>query len=231
MSGHFVAVTCEHASNAVPPSLHGRFASADARAALASHRGWDIGVRPVYRALARGADFSRAGTVSRLVIDLNRSLHHRSVFSEFTRPLPPKDREQIVSRYYQPYREAVGASIAGAIQEGRHVVHLSVHTFTPVLHGAERKIDIAVLYDPSRPGEAALAGRWLAALRPSGLRLRRNAPYRGTADGFVTTLRRNLPDDSYLGLELEVNQDLAGRPVATLVAAAWNSLVGQGLSR
>jgi hypothetical protein len=33
-----------------------------------------------------------------------------------------------------------------------------------------------------------------------------NYPYQGKADGFTTTLRRQWPGDSYVGIEIEVNQ-------------------------
>jgi hypothetical protein len=36
--------------------------------------------------------------------------------------------------------------------------------------------------------------------------VRRNYPYRGTADGFTTYLRRQLSSSPYLGIELEINQ-------------------------
>ena len=38
------------------------------------------------------------------------------------------------------------------------------------------------------------------------LRVRRNYPYRGDADGLTTTLRRRFPWQRYLGIEIEVNQ-------------------------
>jgi hypothetical protein len=36
-----------------------------------------------------------------------------------------------------------------------------------------------------------------------------NYPYQGKADGFTTTLRRKWPADSYVGIEIEVNQKWA----------------------
>jgi hypothetical protein len=35
-----------------------------------------------------------------------------------------------------------------------------------------------------------------------------NYPYRGTSDGFTAALRKRYAEDSYLGLEIEVNQAL-----------------------
>jgi hypothetical protein len=39
-----------------------------------------------------------------------------------------------------------------------------------------------------------------------GLRVRRNAPYRGSADGLTRALRDELPASRYLGFEIELNQ-------------------------
>jgi len=78
-----------------------------------------------------------------------------------------------------------------------------------------------VLYDPRRRWERALAGRLVDGWRAAcpGLRARRNAPYRGDADGLTTTLRRHWADRRYAGLELELNQSLA-----TSRDAAWRRL-------
>ena len=106
------------------------------------------------------------------------------------------------------------------------MLHLSIHSFTPVLHGQTRNADIGLLYDPGRAGERRLAVAWQKALRkrvPS-LRVRRNYPYLGKADGFTTHLRRRFPR-AYLGLELEVNQALAGtaqwRPLCSHIMASF----------
>ena len=44
-----------------------------------------------------------------------------------------------------------------------------------------------------------------------GLRVRRNAPYRGVSDGLPTALRRLYPADRYVGFEMEFNQALLKR--------------------
>ena len=85
-----------------------------------------------------------------------------------------------------------------------------MHSFTNVLDDEIRNADIGLLYDPARPGETALCKRWqhmLRELEPS-LRVRRNYPYRGNADGLTTWLRRRFPDAHYVGVELELNQAL-----------------------
>lgn len=204
-----VVVTCEHASNAVPPELAPLFRRA--ASVLRSHRGWDRGAPPLARALASalGAPLFM-GRWSRLVVDLNRSPSRPAAFSTYTRPLDVLRRAILIDRYHAPHWHAVEDEIAREIDAGGTVLHLGVHSFTPVLKGARRTADFALLYDPRRPLERPLCDAWLASMRQHAprLRLRRNYPYLGTSDGLTTALRRRFPQDRYAGVEIEVNQRL-----------------------
>ena len=149
-------------------------------------------------------------TVSRLLIDLNRSLTNPQVWSDATRGLPLANRQKIVNRHYEPYRQRVTAIVSEAVRAGRRVIHLSSHSFTPQLDGVVRNADIGLLYDPARPLEAAMAARWKGAFaqRAPHLRVRRNYPYAGKGDGLTFALRRSFPPLHYVGLEIEINQGL-----------------------
>jgi predicted N-formylglutamate amidohydrolase len=208
---------------------------------LASHRGWDPGALALARDLAHALEAPLFyATVSRLVIDLNRSIGHPKLYGPAIRDLPPTERRQILARHYLPYRRRVEAHIRQTVSEGWRVVHISSHSFTPVLDGEERNADVGLLYDPARPGEADLARRWqdqLKTLSP-GLRVRRNYPYTGTSDGFTAYLRRHFRLADYVGIELEVNQQHVldgGRPWrslrAMLVATLQQALQSQRSSR
>lgn len=218
-------VSCEHAGHRVPRWLRPYFAGADA--VLTSHRGWDPGAYPVARhlALAWGAPLF-ATTTSRLVVEPNRSLGHRRLFSEYTRGLDAADRQRLLDEHYHAHREPIIARCAGWAAAGDRVLHLGIHSFTPVFDGEVRAVDLALLYDPARPDERELVDAWLAriAARDPALRLRRNHPYRGDADGLTTSLRRQLPAERYLGIEVEMNQTLttnrAGRSRLAAVLAA-----------
>ncbi|HMN97480.1 MAG TPA: N-formylglutamate amidohydrolase [Phycisphaerales bacterium] len=203
-------VTCEHGGNRVPAAWRELFTGHEAL--LASHRGWDPGALSIARALARRLDAPAiVSTTTRLLVDLNRSPGNPRVFSELTRPLAIATRRTLLARHHAPHHARVVATIEGLLERHERVVHLGVHSFTPVLEGRVRAIDVALLYDPARPLERRFADRWLAALaalRPD-LRLRRNAPYAGVADGLTTLLRRRFPARRYLGIELEVSQRLA----------------------
>ena len=169
MAGRVLVLSCEHGGPRVPPGFAYLFDNPTARRLLATHRGWDPGALAVARALAGALDAPlHAAQVTRLLVDLNRSPHHRDLFSVYSRRLDPASRERVLAQHYRPYRDALQAHIHGAIRGGRRVLHVSVHSFTPVLHGEPRRADIGLLYDPGRRRETELAQGWHAALRISG---------------------------------------------------------------
>lgn len=202
-----VLVTCEHGGNHVPEAYRPWFAGAGE--ALSSHRGWDAGALALARTLsaALGAPV-RSATVTRLLVDLNRSPHNPRVFSEYTRGAPREEKGRLLADWHAPYRAGVEEAVAREVAAGRTVLHLGVHSFTPSWNGAPRRPDVALLYDPARPAERALCAAWVEALkdRLPGLRPHRNDPYRGASDGLTTWLRRRNPEGRYLGIEVEVSQ-------------------------
>jgi predicted N-formylglutamate amidohydrolase len=213
-------VTCEHGGNRIPPEYRHLFAGY--ASVLASHRGHDPGALTLARELARSLHAPLvASTVSRLLVELNRSPGHPRQWSERTRDLTPLEKERLAERYYDPYRREVQARIEHAIGDGHRVLHVSCHSFTPVLEGVRRRTDIGLLYDPRRTPERALCVRWQHLLRSriAPLRVRRNYPYRGYDDGLTTFLRRVFPQAAYAGVEIEVNQKHTRGD-----AASWRSL-------
>lgn len=204
-----VIVTCEHASNEVPDAFKALFAGQ--RRVLRSHRGYDPHSLELAAVLASELDCELLqGRVSRLVVELNRSIGHGQLFSEFTRSLDESARSVVLNEYYFPYRHAVERAIGSRVQKGKTVLHLSVHTFTPVLNGKARIADVGLLFDPSRNSEAVLMEEWRQELvkRVGELKTRRNYPYHGRADGLTTEMRKKFADSKYLGIELEVRNTL-----------------------
>ncbi|HVL36273.1 MAG TPA: N-formylglutamate amidohydrolase [Burkholderiales bacterium] len=197
-------VSCEHGGNEVPPP-YGEF-FLRAQKLLLTHRGYDPGALELAREFAQALGCALFfSTVSRLLVELNRSPGHPQLFSRY---VPPEARGELFARYYRPYRDAVERAVAEALGRGRRVVHLSCHSFTPRLAGARRLADVGLLYDPRHPGEAALCGAWQLDLRrrEPQLCVRRNYPYRGWADALTTSLRARFGAERYLGIEVEVNQ-------------------------
>lgn len=208
--GPALVLSCEHGGTRIPARYRALFA--DAKVALRSHRGWDPGALVLARALARALDAPLvSSTTSRLLVDLNRSLHHPRLFSERVRALDAADRARILIEHYRPHRCAVWREVMGGIRRRGRALHLAVHSFVPELDGERRRADLALLYDPKRAPERELCALWVRALRARDprLRTRRNYPYRGRADGLTTALRRRLGASRYLGIELEVSQHLS----------------------
>ena len=214
-----IIVTCEHGGHRIPPAWRQLFRGA--ADVLKSHRGWDPGALKLAREFARQLQaplyFSET---SRLLIELNRSPGHPRLFSEFTSPLPEQQRQLLINTFYLPYRRQVGSQIARFINRGSHVLHVSVHSFTPVWNGQQRGTSIGLLYDPRRPQERDLCRQWKQQLQNMApdYTIHSNQPYRGIADGFTTQLRKQHPaipaglnsgaQGCYAGIEVEVNQSL-----------------------
>jgi predicted N-formylglutamate amidohydrolase len=226
-----IIITCEHAGHRVPRWLVHRLHIATRT--LRSHRGWDPGALELARVIARAARTTpHVYSLTRLAIDLNRSSNAPDAFSSFSRALPAADRDRLLASHWQPFRQSVRDAIDRLLKSHARVVHLSVHTFTPVFKGTRRSCDIGILFDPARRLESTLASQWLTTLtaaldgsdfprrlvRPSSILL--NQPYTGTDDGHTTFLRTVYPDARYAGIELEVNQRFPRTP-----NARWQTLI------
>lgn len=206
-----LVLSCEHGGNRVPAALREHFAGA--AAVLDSHRGYDAGALPVARRLARRFDAPLcAATLTRLVVDLNRHAGHPAVISRWLDALDEDARAGLLARWHAPHRERVRACVAEALRLHGRVLHVAVHSFTPVLDGHVRNAEIGLLYDPARGFEAAIARRWQVLLRRPELRVRANYPYRGTSDGLTKWLRTQFAATRYAGIELELNQGMLARP-------------------
>lgn len=209
MSKQQLFITCEHGGNNIPDPYKRLFEGAEIT--LASHRGYDIGALAVAMQLGEEiGDFHYYATTSRLLVELNRSIGHPHLWSEFTRKLAKAEKKNILDQYYFPYRNSVEAAVKSAIEKGNQVIHVSVHSFTPEMDGHKRDAEIGLLYDPTRQSEKQFCKQWKERLNDIApqWRIRCNYPYRGTADGFVTYLRRCVKSSQYLGIELEMNQAL-----------------------
>ncbi len=200
-------VTCEHGGNRVPARYTKLFAPHEKD--LNSHRGYDPGALELARAVAGalGAPFLYS-TTTRLLIELNRSANHKGLFSKVTNKLDQDEQEWLIQNYYMPYQNRVEKAVCDLCGGNRNVLHLSIHSFAPIMKGERRNADIGLLYDPRRPMEKKFCHAWRDVLREQWgqYRVRMNYPYRGRADGFTTQLRKRFPVKAYAGVEVEMNQ-------------------------
>jgi predicted N-formylglutamate amidohydrolase len=207
--------SCEHAGNLIPKEYRSLFKGC--RQILNSHRGYDPGAMYMAHCFATAWETTfHFSEYSRLLCDLNRRVGHPTLFSEWTRSLSPIEQAQIIKKYHEPHRLVVRREIDTLIHKGTCVIHIGIHSFTPELNGMVRTADIGLLYDPSRWHEKALYHQWAIQMKAifkentkfEGLRIRKNYPYTGISDSLPTALRHQYTEDTYLGLELEVNQGL-----------------------
>jgi predicted N-formylglutamate amidohydrolase len=203
-----IVLTCEHGGNKVPEHMQHLFSSN--KQVLRTHKGLDLGALDLFNTLKPLADFSIASTTSRLLIELNRSLHHKNLFSEFSKSLSTSEKKELINFYYLVYRNKVENSVRNYIKERNEVLHISVHSFTPILNSIERNCDIGVLYDSSNTNEKEFSRQFRKKVLEQNrhLNVRYNYPYLGKMDGFTTYLRKQFPCN-YVGIEIEINQKYA----------------------
>ena len=208
-----VVITCEHAGREVPPEYRRRFRGA--ADVLRTHRGHDIGALAVAQRMAARLSAPLVFSLTtRLLVELNRSIESRQLFSEFMRDLDDAEREAVLARYYWPFRSGVRRLLEDSVRAGRTVLHLSIHSFVDVMDGRARALDIGLLFDPERHAEVSICEAWRAGIQAQGgdLRLAFNEPYLGIDDGHTTSLRKVFGAPQYAGIEVELRQGLVASP-------------------
>lgn len=226
-----LVLTCEHASNALPPGVD----LGVGREVMDSHVAWDPGAKEVARELARrwGCPL-QVGRYSRLYVDLNRSPDRPVVVPEVAFGvrvpgnvgLPEEERAARLREHHAPFREAVIHDVAAAVARAGSVLHLSIHSFADKLGEERRPYPLGVLYDPDRPGEREIAEAILERLRAAGWDARANQPYPGTGDGTTTWLRGVFQPRVYAGLEIELSHALDEAGLARATDAMADAVEG-----
>lgn len=218
-------VSCEHAGNKVPEAFAHLFKNLED--VLQSHRGWDPGAAELAKFLATecNSPFFCCET-TRLLIEPNRSLHSHQLYSEYSRILFDTHHDHVLREYYYPYRNGVEDVLK---KMSKPVLHLSIHTFTPVWEGQFRAVDLGLLYDPDRSSESTFVKSLYDNLEQAlpSLSIKLNEPYKGTDDGFTTYLRTQFPSSDYIGIEIEVNQKYIATSTWEMIAISLRDVLMQ----
>ncbi len=225
-----LVLVCEHASAFIPPELSGLGLSDSDRL---SHAAWDPGALGVAEAMAGALDavlvFSE---VSRLVCDCNRPpeatdampAQSERIVVPGNADLTQADRAARAKRYYDPFRAALAQEVAARTSP----VLVTIHSFTPVFHGAPRSVEIGILHD----ADARLADAMLdSAATHTKLRTERNAPY-GPEDRVTHTLREHALGAGHLNVMIEIRNDLIAtesqqRDMAAMMSGWLNDALAQ----
>ena len=145
-----VVLVCDHASNRIPRGLGNLGLDAEQ---LALHIAWDPGAADVARLLATQLDAPLVlSGYSRLVIDCNRPLHNaESITAKSAGISVPGNldlslvqRQNRINTLFEPYHDAIDRLLTSRAQ--RPNLLLSIHSFTPVLHGELRPWHIGISY-------------------------------------------------------------------------------------
>ena len=180
-----IVITCDHASNRVPPQVNG--GSLGLRAAeMERHIAYDVGAAGVAEHLGALMDAPVIGAnFSRLVIDPNRGEDDPTLVMQIydgtiipaNRNLPAADLRWRLENCYRPYH----AALAGLLDSRTRPIMIAIHSFTPRLNGhAMRPWHIGILHEKDQ----RLALPLLARLRAEpDLCVGENEPYGGHLDG------------------------------------------------
>lgn len=213
-TGGFVIV-CEHASNAIPDRYAGLGLSGKA---LESHIAWDPGALDVARHMAERLDapLLRA-RVSRLIIDCNRPHNAPDlIVSESDSIAIPgnrigeAERRSRIATIHEPFHAALSRLIGDRLAAGRPTALVSVHSFTPVLHGVTRPWDVGIIFGRDR----RLADPLIKGLKDDGsLAVGINEPYSPTDRVFYTHERHAEPHGLPSAM-IEIRNDLIENPAS-----------------
>jgi predicted N-formylglutamate amidohydrolase len=138
------------------------------------------------------------------------------------------ERQARVDEIYRPWQRQLSEVIAARRAAGRQTVIVTIHTFTPIYKGVERKVEIGILHDRDRRLADAMLAR---AGRGGEYRVERNQPY-GPEDGVTHTLVEHGLENGLLNVMIEVRNDLVGDEMGQArVSSLLEALVSGSLSQ
>ena len=207
--GPFVFV-CEHASKWIPSFYNNLGASQEV---IESHSAWDIGALALSKALSDRFDSPLvASKVSRLVYDCNRdpasstAIVTRSENDDVpgNLDLSEDQRQQRVATVYQPFSDQLSSLLDHRLERSTDCSLVTIHSFTPIMHGKSRSVQIGVLHDSdSRFSDLILE----SVTDHPEYHIERNQPY-GPDDDVTHTLTKHAIPRRLDNVMLEVRNDL-----------------------
>lgn len=204
-----VLLVCDHASCRFPKALGDLGLDPFARRC---HLAIDIGAGPLTEHLAMRVGITAViAKYSRLVVDCNRELMDPGAFLEYgdgilvpgNRNLSQAERDRRAGAIYWPYHNAIEEQIKRLRNVGPPPVLVSIHSFTPVLNGSAREIQIGVLWDTDR----RTAEIFIEDFRAAGYVTGDNEPYSGKAPQDFT-IDHHAEEAGLPHVGIEVRQDL-----------------------
>ena len=221
-------IVCDHASAVIPANYGDLGVAPEHRLA---HVAWDIGAAQVTRLLAArlGCPALLSG-VSRLVIDCNRLPGDPASIPALTcgvmvpgnRTIADAEADRRAERWFWPYHHEIAGVLGHLRRHGPPPALVSVHSFTPRLHGQERPWHVGVLWnrDPrmARPALDHLSGH-------GDLVVGDNLPYSGREINYTQDTHAGAAGLPHISFELR--QDLVADAAGI---ARWAELLAKALA-
>ncbi|NIA27068.1 MAG: N-formylglutamate amidohydrolase [Desulfobulbaceae bacterium] len=204
-----ILLVCDHASCRIPEVLGDMGLDPFARRC---HLAIDIGAGNLVARLADSLGVTAViAQYSRLVVDCNRQLMDPGAFLEYgdgilvpgNRNLKQADKDARADAIYWPYHEAIDKQIQRLRALGPPPAFISIHSFTPVLNGISRAVEMGVLWDK----DERLADIFIEEFRAAGYLTGDNEPYSGKAPQDFT-IDHHAEEIELPHVGVEVRQDL-----------------------
>ena len=206
-----ILLVCDHAGCRFPASLGTLGLDPFARRC---HLAWDIGAGSLTESLARNLGVPAVlAQYSRLVVDCNRELMDPGAFLEYgdgilvpgNRHLAQGEKDRRADAIYWPYHHAIDEQIRRLRAAGPPPAFISIHSFTPVLDGVVRDVQIGVLWDK----DSRLSDIFIEEFRAAGFLTGDNEPYSGRAPQDYT-VDHHAEAGGLPHVGIEIRQDLIG---------------------
>jgi predicted N-formylglutamate amidohydrolase len=204
-----VLLVCDHASCRFPRALGNLGLDPFARRC---HLALDIGAGSLTDRLAQSLGVTAViAQYSRLVVDCNRQLMDPGAFLEYgdgmlvpgNRHLSRAEKDRRADAIYWPYHHAIDAQVQRLTALGTAPAFIAIHSFTPVLDGEARTLQLGVLWDT----DARLSDIFIEDLRAAGYLTGDNEPYSGRAPQDFT-IDHHAEEAGLPHVGIEVRQDL-----------------------
>jgi predicted N-formylglutamate amidohydrolase len=226
-------LTCDHASNRIPASLHGLGLS---REDLSRHIALDIGAADVTRALSQKLNLPAIiANYSRLVIDCNRKVNHVSAIATSSdgtlipgnQNLSSEHRMTRIQEIFVPYHLKINWLIS---QNGRPgMAQLNMHSFTPRMNGFDRPWHIGILWNR----DDRLSSPLFEILRAhQDLVIGDNQPYSAQKEDDYCMEEHHAAKWGLPQVTIEMRQDLISTPsgvehMANILAEAFEPILAR----
>jgi predicted N-formylglutamate amidohydrolase len=222
-----ILLVCDHASCRFPASLGDMGLDPFARRC---HLAIDIGAGSLTESLAASLGVTAVlAQYSRLVVDCNRDLLDSSAFLEYgdgivvpgNHNLNKAHKELRAETIYWPYHEAVEGQVQRLSALGPKPALVAIHSFTPVLNGIARDLQVGVLWDK----DETLKEIFLEGFRDAGYLTGDNEPYSGKAPADYTVDNHG-EANGLPCVGIEIRQDLVGDAAGVdRIAAVMHDIV------